>query len=281
MCVSTNSVNKGAAMKPKDFFARHPVFTHDEFVLALNSLGPRSAKTCEAILAHHTGTGRILRIRRGLYATVPTGLRPDTWQADPFLIAGKLADDAILAYHTALEFHGKAQSVYEVFNYLTKAAVRHLTFRSIQFHGVRFPKVLRDAKKENAFVKKSERQGLYVSVTSLERTLVDVLDRPGLAGGWNEIFRSLGGVEYFNLDHVVEYSDLLANATTSSKVGYYLELRRESLYVEEKHLKPLYERRPKHPHYLDRRNRKAGKFVRKWNLIVPPEIFDRSWEKVQ
>ncbi len=45
-------------------------------------------------------------------------------------------------------------------------------------------------------------------------------------GGWEEIWRSLETVEFFDLDRIVEYVLLLGNATTASKVGYYLEEHR-------------------------------------------------------
>ncbi|OGA43455.1 MAG: hypothetical protein A3G24_12650 [Betaproteobacteria bacterium RIFCSPLOWO2_12_FULL_62_13] len=59
--------------------------------------------------------------------------------------------------------------------------------------------------------------------TTLERTLVDVFARPDLAGGWEEIWRSLETVEFFDLDVVVQYVLLLENATTAAKVGFFLE----------------------------------------------------------
>lgn len=115
-----------------------------------------------------------------------------------------------------------------------------------------------------------------IRVTSLDRTLVDVLDRPDLGGGWEEIWRCLESVEYFDLDKVVEYVQLLDNATTAAKVGYYLEQHAESLMVEEKHLKPLRQLRPKKPHYLQRGKR--GKLVNDWNLVIPISLAERSWE---
>ena len=69
-------------------------------------------------------------------------------------------------------------------------------------------------------------------LTSLDRTLVDVLHRPDLAGGWEEVWRSLESVEYFDLDSVLEYALLLENATTAAKVGFFLEQHREPLMVE-------------------------------------------------
>ena len=66
--------------------------------------------------------------------------------------------------------------------------------------------------------------------------MVDVLNRPDLSGGWEEIWRSLESVEFFDFDKVVEYALLLGNATTAAKVGLFLEQHREPLMVEEKHL---------------------------------------------
>jgi predicted transcriptional regulator of viral defense system len=119
--------------------------------------------------------------------------------------------------------------------------------------------------------------GLELRVTSLERTLVDVLDRPNLSGSWEEIWRSLESVEFFDLDKVVEYALMLENATTGAKVGFFLEQHREPLMVEDRHLKALRDLRPRQPHYLDRTKRNSGRLVSKWNLVVPIEVIERAW----
>ena len=127
---------------------------------------------------------------------------------------------------------------------------------------------------------KGERAGVDVRVTSLERTLVDLLDRPDLGGGWEEIWRSLESVEFYDLDRVVEYVKLLSNSTTTAKVGFFLDQHRDELMVEDRHLDPLRALRPANPHYLDRRKRESGHVVADWGLVVPKEILDRSWAEV-
>jgi predicted transcriptional regulator of viral defense system len=117
-------------------------------------------------------------------------------------------------------------------------------------------------------------------VTSLERTLVDVLDRPDLSGSWEEIWRSLESVEFYDLDNVVAYVRLLGNATTAAKVGFFLAEHREPLMVEDRHLKSLEELRPLRPHYLDRSKREPGRLVLEWNLVVSEEVLERSWGEV-
>jgi len=133
---------------------------------------------------------------------------------------------------------------------------------------------------ENFNVAVRERAGKELRVTNLERTLVDTLDRPDLSGSWEEIWRSLESVEFFDLDRVVEYTLLLGNATTGAKVGFFLEQHREALMVEDRHLKELHGLRPRQPHYLDRAKRTPGRLVSEWNLVVPRDVLERTWGEV-
>jgi predicted transcriptional regulator of viral defense system len=263
----------------QDFFNKNPLFTHEEFAAFLNSKESRSMRTKEALLGYYTRKGRLLHLKRGLYAVLPLGVGLKAFPVDPFLLAAKMTPDAVLAYHTALEFYGKAHSVHQSFYYLTNTFPRPLTFRGYHFRGVRFPKKLGNEKRLFD-VTSEERSGVSARVTSLERTLVDLLDRPDLSGGWEEIWRSLESVEFFNLDKVVEYALLLKNSTTAAKVGFFLEQHRDALMVNGSHLDSLRTLRPQKPHYMMRTSRKPGRLVANWNLVVPVEILNRSWQEV-
>ena len=262
------------------FFRQHPVFRGEELDRHLASGGQVGARTQEALLAYHTKTGRLVRVRRGLYAVVPPGADRDTYPVDPYLVAARLTSDAVLSHHTALEFHGRAYSIWRHVTYLASRPLQPLTFRSHVFRGAKFPEALVRAGAERFGVLTVEHTGMPLSIISLERTLVDVLDRPDLSGGWEEIWRSLESVEFFDLDKVVEYALLLGNATTISKVGFFLEQHREALMVEERYLEELRHRRPRQPHYFDRAGRGNGSLMAKWNLVVPMEVVERSWAEV-
>lgn len=262
----------------QELFASKPVLTHEEVLQCLDAEYSSNRRSQETLLRYHLNQGNLRRVRRGLYVVVPPGGDPESHPADPYLVAAKLAEDAVLAYHTALEFHGKAYSVFDRYVVQSRRTLRPTTFDQLHFESVPFPKPLRDAGQEFFATKLVDRQGVEVRVAQLERTLVDVLDRPKLGGGWEEIWRSLELVEYFELDVVLAYVDLLDNATTAAKVGFYLEQHAESLWVEETHLAKLRARRPKQPHYLARGRK--GKLVSAWNLVVPPEVLERRWEEV-
>lgn len=267
-------------MKHEQFLNSHPVFTGKEFAEHLSSVGKVQSRTREAILAYYRKTGRIVDIRRGLYAVVPLGSDPSSYQVDPFLVAAKLTMDDVLSHHTALEFHGRAYSTHDQFIYSALRPLSPFIFQSHMFRGVRFPQALQRTGKEYFGVLTEDRSGIDIGVTNLERTMVDILNRPDLCGGWEEIWRSLESVEFFDLEKVVEYVLLLGNATTAAKVGFFLDQHREYLMVEEHNLGILRKNLPKQPHYMDRSNRKSGRFIPEWNLMVPEKVLERSWSKV-
>ena len=267
-------------IKHEAFFRRHPVFTGEELAEHLSSNGETGERTQESLIAYHTKAGRLVRVRRGLFAVVPPGADGDTHPVDPYLVAAKLTRDSVLSHHTALEFHGRAYSMWRQVTYSASRPLAKLTFRSHVFQGTRFPEALRRLGKEHFDVLTRDRAGVPIRITSLERTLADVLDRPHQSGGWEEVWRSLESVEFFNLDKVVEYTLLLNNATTASKVGFFLDQHREELMVEERHLQPLREIRPRQAHYLDRNRRGPGSLSAAWNLVIPAEVAERSWTEV-
>ena len=197
-----------------------------------------------------------------------------------YLLAAKMAPDAVLGYHTALEFHGKAYSVYNRLHYLSARRSLPVMFRNYEIRRVSVPQPLLTKGKEMFGVLRHRRSGSELHVTDLERTLVDVLHRPDLTGSWEEIWRSLESVEFFDIEQVVKYVLLLENATTAAKVGFFLEQHREDLMVDDVHLKPLQKLRPRQPHYLERGNRKGCRWMKKWNLMVPDEILNQSWGEV-
>lgn len=266
-----------ASMRSADFLAANPVFTYDEFAGA-SGRGTPNRNTTRNRLAGLVASGRVLRVRRGLFAAVPPGAEPDRAPVDSYLVTSQLADDATVAYHAALQFHGRAYSVWWRFHYLTRHRNRPFRFRDQEFVPVLAPKAVRSRPDLGGGVTLVSHAGGTVRVTSLERAMVDVLDAPGKGGGWEEIWRSLESVEFFDLDAVIEHVAAMGSALTAARVGFFLEQHRESLMVEDEHLDELERHRPREPRYLDS-GRQPGKFLSRWNLVVPEYVLQRRWEE--
>lgn len=267
-------------MKLSEFLSQHAVFTVDELNRFLSTAGTGNPNTRKSLLTYYRKKGRIIPVRRGLYATVPPGTDPSLHNIDPYLVAAKMSPDAVLGYHTALEFHGKAYSLYTKLHYISARKPLPMVFQSHEYKRAPVPHLLLEKGKEMFGVDMHKRSGVVLRVTNLERTLVDVLDRPDLTGSWEEIWRSLESIEFFDLDVVVHYVLLLENSTTAAKVGFFLQQHRESLMVDEAHLNELRSLRPRQPHYFMRGERKDCSLVKDWNLMIPAEILNKSWGEV-
>lgn len=259
-----------------DFLAAHPVFTRQEFGTFLQQEGVGSARTAESHLLRYLASRRIGRVKRGVYFAAGPGERAERAALDFLLVASRLTPDAVLGYHTALETHGYAQSLFERLFFLTASKAKPVAFRGRRFVPVVPSATLRRKKKAFVFCTEVERRGLPCRVTTVERTLVDVLDRPDLAGGLEEAWRSLAGIPMFDLEVVVKYVRLCGQATLAAKVGFFLEQHRETHGVSEQVLTRLRRMRPEQPHYLDRKL--GGRMAAGWNLIVPAAILGREWE---
>ncbi|MFI5343339.1 MAG: hypothetical protein ACHQUC_03865 [Chlamydiales bacterium] len=122
-------------------------------------------------------------------------------------------------------------------------------------------------------------QGCKIRVTTLERTFVDVLDRPTLISNWEEIWRSLESIEYLNLQQVLAYAQILNNVTTYARIAFFLDQHREMLGLSEKDLLTFDSFKPKSPHYLDRHSKEPKQFIARWYLIVPKSLLQRTWEE--
>lgn len=267
-------------MRLETFFAQHTVFTFEEIVSFLSQTEKAKPSTIYNLLAYHQKQGHIVRIRRGLYHSVPKGIAATSCPIDAFLVASRMAIDAVIGYRTALDLFGKLHSIQNEFLYLSnKQEKRPYIFKDVIYRKVSIPLPLTKLKKEQFGVISLDRLGQKILVTSLERTLVDVLDRPNLCGSWEEIWRSLESIEYLNIDRVLEYALLLGNATTVAKVGFYLEMHRKELLIPDEVLEKLYEHRPKNPHYLEREQQAPQKMISKWNIIVPLSLLNRQWEE--
>ncbi len=276
----SNKSQKKTPVTLNEFLSQHPVFTVDELDRFLSQRGSSNPNTRKSLLAYYREQGRIVRVRRGLYATIPSGIDPTSAVIDPYLLTAKMTEDAVLGYHTALEFHGKAYSLYSDLVYVSASKSLPLKFRSYRIKRVPIPRPLKIKGKEMFGVTCRKLSGIQIRVTNMERTFVDVLDRPVLAGSSEEIWRSLESIEFFDLDQVVEYTLLLENSTTAARVGFFLEQHRETLQVDDDHLDLLQGLRPRQPHYLIRRKRSGCRWVKDWNLMIPVEILNRSWGEV-
>lgn len=187
-----------------------------------------------------------------------------------------MAPDSVLAYGTALVVHGLSQVLFEDIVFVTWTKTLPRSFEDRRFVPVRPRAELWQAADRDAWTTRLDRGPYELRVTTRERTVVDVLDRPELAAGPAEVWRALSALPYLELDQLVAYAQLLARPTVVAKIGVLLERRRSVLDVPERVLTELERLAPRNPVYWKRGLR--GRLERRWNVIVPEALFsDDTW----
>lgn len=266
-------------MNLTSFFRSREVFTLRELDEALMSRGRFNLQTRNAILRYHRVAGHITPVRRGVYATMFDKSHRYESSIDPFIVASKISGDATIVYHSALELQGKGYSTFNTVFVESQQRVPSFQWQQTRYEVLATSKRLIVSNCTGFGVKTIDRHGTQISVTNLERTLIDLLDKPQYGGGWEEILRSLELIEFVNVGFIIEYVQLLQNATIAAKVGFYLEQQRDRWMIEEVHLAPFRAMRPKNPCYFSQVKPRTGRLVNAWNLIVPEEILNQSWQE--
>jgi predicted transcriptional regulator of viral defense system len=261
------------------FFYSHPVFRHDEFAAWKTQHKPLKAISINTALQHYIKIGRLIGIRRGLFAVVPPDQTPETFSVDAYLIAARVAPDSILAYHTALELHGVAYSFFGVSTFLSRQKNKPFEFNNQWFQAVTHPVALQTANLISVGIQTINRQGMNIQITSLARTYVDILDRIEHSGGWEEVCRAINYISVLDVDEVITYCLMLNNARLAAKVGCFLEQRQGAFKVSDQQLDRLLINKPKNPQYATKRGNDKFQLIKKWNLLMPLSVINQSWEE--
>ncbi|MCI0484034.1 MAG: hypothetical protein L0Y78_05575 [candidate division NC10 bacterium] len=259
------------------FFQAHPVFTLSQFRKLVG--GKATASTTQTRVKYYLARGRLRLVEKGVYAVVPPGVDAEKFAPDRFLVAAALRDDAVFAYHSALELLGYAHSVYRDTFYLTNRRRKDLVLDGGRVRAFLHPKPLRKKGEEDYGVEVRERLGLKIKVTGPERTLVDCLAAPRYAGGLEEVFQSAAGMPALDLDRLSGYLDRLGQKRLFATVGFFLEREVDRFFVPPQFLDRLSRERLHSPSYLDRVKR-GGRLVSRWNLIVP-ERWAKGYESLE
>jgi predicted transcriptional regulator of viral defense system len=209
--------------------------------------------------------GYIRTVRRGLFALVPetTGVLPDR-----YLIACKAYASAYLSHHSALEVLGVAQTIFLDRLYVTvPTRVTPFTHDGTRVHPVV------SAERYEGFLTTVKRGGQDLRVSGRELTLVQCLDRPALAGGLEELMRSVEGFSGLDWDRLeallTQDEETYAKATLNAKVGFVVERFSDRWHPPGDLLERLADRTGKGVTYLGVDRGGGGRWTPRWRVIVP------------
>ena len=256
------------------FLEAREVFTLDEFMTAVDP--GVSERTRETNLRNAVRRDQARRLARGLYASNVGAFRDRT--PNVLLVASKAAPDSVLAYHAALEAHGVAHTPAHTVSFLSTKTVTPFTVRGYRFRRVAAKVARLPPSAATAYVTEVRTGDALVAVTTRERTLVDCLARLDLAGGLEELLRSLGSFTTMTSAHVARYSASLRSPTLVARAGWLLELVSEDWLCDPAPLQEMRRALGRGTYWLQRRRPGAGyEFVAAWRLYVPAGLPYLEW----
>jgi len=249
----------------RTYLEEHHVFSLDAF---RSEMG-RGASAYN-LLTRAVNKGSVDRVMRGVYVS-RTGQFSQT-EPDPYLVAEALAEDVVMVYHSALELHGLAHSPSRRVQFTSSRATPRFVYRDFEFERYAHPKALSGAETLQSTTLVGRPQGV-VRVTTRERTLVDCVNRADLAGGLEEVTRSLAALPYVDASKVLTYLEELGARTAVARTGWLLEQRQDDWYVSATDLEEMRSMLGPGPYYFTRNN-EAGQWVPSWRLYLPPNAED-------
>lgn len=256
-------------MDTSTFLQTHRVFNLDEAVRVMAPSGGRKA-TLER-LKYSAARGKLKKLARGVYASVPPGVEPEKFQPDRFLVAAALRPDAVFSHHSALDLLGAAHSEWRL---CTAYSVRRSQLFDLDGLKLRFlshPQSLVRNQAVELGIRSIHRLDRELRVTGPERTLIDGFRRLDLVGGLAEFVESVAGLSVLEMPLLFELLDAFGQKVLWAAVGWFLDAYRTTFYVSDDDLAFINEHVPKSPLYLVRGQR-GGVLARRWNLIVPDAL---------
>lgn len=205
---------------------------------------------------------RIMKVRKDLYVCLDIS---GYALPNKFEIATKVAEDAFVCYHSALEYYGVAN---QVFNVVTVGSNKR--FNSFDFDDIEYVR-----KPAKHFVQVMNIVTAGVRITSLERTIIDCINDMDEAGGIEEILNALDQIRVLDEGKLLETLDAYNSVFLFQKTGYILEQFKDKLYLSDAFFEKCKSRLTNQVKYVLQDEYNDISFNSKWKLMAPTNLKSR------
>ena len=173
-------------------------------------------------LARWTEQGWLRRVRRGLYIPIPVDVeQPDLWSEDPLVLAHAVWSPCYFTGWTAASHWGLTEQIFRTTVVKTSRRVRDANQRLLDHDyliGHTSDSVM------GWGMRTVWRREQRVNMADESRTVVDILDDPGIGGGIRHVAEILSAyMADFGGDQLVDYAERLGNRTVFKRLGYLIE----------------------------------------------------------
>lgn len=221
-----------------------------------------SASSARNLVHKAQQRGLVTRLKPGLYNLVPFELgRATEHIGSPYLIAREVAGNApyYLSHGTALELHRMLTQPNLTIHVSCTRRIRPQTIGGYEYRFVLVTEAQMFGIAKHWVTKEQS-----VMISDMERTIIDSLRRPDLAGGITEIAKGLWMKrDSLNIERLIDYALRLDVGAVFRRLGYLLE---RNGMANETTLRPLRNKLSATYQRLDPVLPQEGSFLSRWRL---------------
>jgi predicted transcriptional regulator of viral defense system len=207
--------------------------------------------------------GRVRQLASGVYAGALAAAPLNRYR-----VPAALREDAVVAFHSALEWHGVANQVFQTVYYLSARPRKDVVFDGVTHHRVAPPCALNNEQRKLLHVSLGPD---HVLVTERERSFVDCLLYLDYSGGVEELNKSLAMFPSFDFDAALEYLKLLRKPWLYSRLGFLLDRHADKLFFRGTPRDTFLRKLPRGVAYLGSKY-PGNRWVPTWKLMVPEAL---------
>lgn len=176
-----------------------------------------SHQSLKVMLSRMEKEGFVERIEKGKYLIIPLGARKGRYTINEFIIGSQLVKPAVIAYWSALNYHGLTEQIPNMVFIQTTSRKKE---QRPEILDVRY-RIVRVTKQKFFGFEKVWIDDAAVQITDLEKTVVDCLDKPQYCGGIAEAAKALQGD--LDIEKLKKYAMKIGNSAVIKRLGTLCE----------------------------------------------------------
>lgn len=237
--------------------SKYPVFN-----IALVESLTGNVKTAYSAMNRYIKKGYVIKVRKKIYS--PVDLSTGLIQASKYQVACALRDDAYLSHHSALEYHGLSNQVFNEVYVSSKSRFNHFEFQGVLYKYVA-PKITAGVVKAN--------NTANIRLTDIERTIIDSIYQLNKITGYEALHNAIEATSYLNEEKLLIYLKHYNIQSLYQKSGYILEKYQDQFNFSKKFFETCKSKINQGVVYLVPDTSDA-KFNKTWQVMEPISIYD-------
>ncbi|MDR1993945.1 MAG: transcriptional regulator [Nitrososphaerota archaeon] len=220
-----------------------------------------NTNTAGSILKTYQKKGYIKQIKRNLYATV--SLETDEIIPTRYKIANTITNDTYLSHHTAFEYYGCTNQVFNTTYVSGKTRFTPFEFDNINYQYI-YPRLTAGTMENTDGVR----------TTDIERTILDSINDFEKIAGLEELLQCLELIPYTNENKLLHYLKLYNKQILYQKTGYILSYFKDTLRLSDQFFEKCKQTIGKSIRYLymEITTENKVRFDKYWQLFVPQNL---------